>query len=620
VGPDVSTIRPPVALDQQGSRTSALTVLLWWAIAWLITASIYPFSNDHFGRISAARQIARYGELPFRDFLDPGYVLTELVSAGMQRLLGDNLLGEILWTSSCIATGAVLVILLARRVTPSRVSAVLIGLIVILAAPRPYDFDKFLFYPLGILLCWRYVDFPSVRRLWMLGAWAVVAGMFRYDNGLFVLAAGITTLVTLHARDVRMLGRQLGLLVVASFVSAIPHLPFLQMTGGVINAAGQMVTYAQREGLRTRLTGVPAPLPPAVHIVHNPDRVQVRWAADADRSRLEAQYTLHDGVAKGDPASRVWLYEIDDESRKNLRALIDDPRVADTHLVDRSKAVLTPEEPRPLPLAITWMPRDAANALYWVFLLVPAAAVVIVWGTRSDASERARVTGTAAMAACVIALVLREPLVARLSGAAAPTIVLGAWVWSRVRRNWLTRLVGVTVIVTAAVVSDWNSTLSRLSANLPTFYTRAAQAAVSPPPASFLPAPVSGVIGYVRRCTRPEDRIFAGWFVPELYFFSQRAFAGGVAAMFGHHWSETANQRRIITKMNSESVPLVILPTESNDFQDTYLDLNEYFRTHFHSIGRSTFGRADAPSYVVLARNDRAPTGTDPVSSLPCFH
>jgi hypothetical protein len=32
--------------------------IAWWTLAWLVTLATYPFTNDHFGRISAARQIA----------------------------------------------------------------------------------------------------------------------------------------------------------------------------------------------------------------------------------------------------------------------------------------------------------------------------------------------------------------------------------------------------------------------------------------------------------------------------------------------------------------------------------------------------------------------------------
>ena len=611
---------------------SAWTLAAWGTVSWLVTVATYPFINDHFGRMSAARQIARYGELPFRDFLDPGYVLTELMSAGVQLLFGDNVLGEILLTSAFIAAGAVLVVLLARRVAPSRTSVVVVGVLVILAAPRPYDFDKILFYPLGILLCWRYAEQPDTRRLWVLAAATVVAGMFRYDNGLFMLAAGLVTAVAIHARKLKTAGRQIAVMMAAVVACAVPYLLFLQLDGGIANAADQMLTYARREGARTWLTDIPSPMPTDLRFVHHPDHVNVRWApaADAERSRLESRYTLHDGIIRGNPDDRVWLYTIDNTSRDNLRALVDDPLVLDTHLIDRSTARLIREGStfvrayRQVPLighwSVTWTSEDAATLLYWVFLLVPVAALATVFLHQADTVDRARVFAAVAMAACVVGFILREPIVARMSGAAGPTIVLGAWLWGKVHRHWLARALAVVVIVTTAVVTGWNSTVVRLSENVPTLSSRLGAAVVAPPPPLFLPtSPLGAIVQYVRRCTRPDDRIFAGWFVPELFYFSQRGFAGGVAAMFGHHWSESAFQRRIITKLTSESVPVVILPNENRDFQETYVDVLKYFQAHYHAAGKTTFGFPSGPTYLVLTRNDRTPTGTDSISALPCF-
>ena len=62
-------------------RAAALIAVAVWGLGFVFTLATYTFSDDHFGRISPARQIARYGELPFRDYFDPGYVLTELSSA-----------------------------------------------------------------------------------------------------------------------------------------------------------------------------------------------------------------------------------------------------------------------------------------------------------------------------------------------------------------------------------------------------------------------------------------------------------------------------------------------------------------------------------------------------------
>ena len=79
-------------------KGAVVATTLVWTFALCFSLATYTFSDDHFGRISPARQIARYGELPFRDFFDPGYFLTELASAAVQRVFGDNLLGEMLLT------------------------------------------------------------------------------------------------------------------------------------------------------------------------------------------------------------------------------------------------------------------------------------------------------------------------------------------------------------------------------------------------------------------------------------------------------------------------------------------------------------------------------------------
>jgi hypothetical protein len=71
-----------------------LTALVLWVVAFLLIIATCILTNDHFDRISRARQVARYGDLPFRDFFDPGYFMSVLASAALQRLLGDRLLDE----------------------------------------------------------------------------------------------------------------------------------------------------------------------------------------------------------------------------------------------------------------------------------------------------------------------------------------------------------------------------------------------------------------------------------------------------------------------------------------------------------------------------------------------
>jgi len=91
-----------------------------WAVGFLLPVGTLIITNDHFDRISRARQVARYGELPFRDFFDPGYFMAVLSSAALQRVLGDNLLADMLLDATFIATGTVIVFLLARRASSSK--------------------------------------------------------------------------------------------------------------------------------------------------------------------------------------------------------------------------------------------------------------------------------------------------------------------------------------------------------------------------------------------------------------------------------------------------------------------------------------------------------------------
>src|SRR5688500_3227949 len=203
--------------------------LISWTVVFLYSLAVYIFFNDHFGRISPGRQIAIYGELPFRDYLDPGYVLTEFASAAVQRLFGDNLLGEMLLTSSFVAGGAVAILLLVRRATGSLVVGVVAMLAAVLAFRRPYDYDKFLFSPLGLLTCWRYVDTRRSRDLVLAAAVAVVAGLFRYDNGLFVGVSAFAAVAAVHVTELPLLIRRLALLVAAVVVLITPYALFLQL-------------------------------------------------------------------------------------------------------------------------------------------------------------------------------------------------------------------------------------------------------------------------------------------------------------------------------------------------------------------------------------------------------
>src|SRR5262245_9456269 len=104
-------------IHRRSTAWSAAAV--FWLSVFIFSVGTYQLHNDHFDRISRARQIARFGELPFRDFFDGGYFGTEFSSAGLQLLLGDNLLGELLMNTTFIASGTTVVLLLSWRASGS---------------------------------------------------------------------------------------------------------------------------------------------------------------------------------------------------------------------------------------------------------------------------------------------------------------------------------------------------------------------------------------------------------------------------------------------------------------------------------------------------------------------
>ena len=71
-------------------------------------------------------------------------------------------------------------------------------------------------------------------------------------------------------------------------------------------------------------------------------RVHVRWQASVDpteRQHLEARYRLADGRRLD---ATTWRYDLIDPSSGNIRALVSDPAVADTHDIDRPNYSLDP--------------------------------------------------------------------------------------------------------------------------------------------------------------------------------------------------------------------------------------------------------------------------------------
>ena len=616
-----------------------LLVATYWVVALVFIVATYELTNDQFGRISPGWQLARFGDVPFRDFLDPGYFLTELTTAALQRLFGEQLLGEMLLNAVFIATGAVLVLRLSYQASRSTIVAWTAAVLTLLSMPRAYDYDKVLLYPLGLFLCWRYIDRPGPWTLVCLGVGVAVAGLFRYDSGIFIGVAAAVGLMVLHAGDWRLLSRRLGLLVATAVCVAAPFLLWIQSQSGLADAVDQMWTYAMREGARTRIASRPAfALGDLVVIDPQPTgMIQVTWSPAVGleaRRALAERYQLRDEVPEGPVESRTWSYSLADPSPGNRRRLMNDP------FVERTRSSV-PESvwqrvTRTVPLTrARLLPglrdrRNGSSFLYYLLTWLPvmgALTIVLQRGPRADDArmERARIAALLTFCLALNVFILRDPVSARIGGMAAPAAVLFAWIAGRLMRRWAGSLALVLLLACTVAslsgVAEWDRRLRFEESVVGRVKRTLNVMAATPPLITTLPnAHLWGLVAYLRECTGPTDRVFAPAFVPELYFFAQRGFAGGVVATFGGHWSEPRFERRTVDALSSQSVPIVILESgETEAFAATYPAVDRYLREHYVKAGEITFEVPDARLYQVLARRDRRPVRIDDRLSLPCF-
>jgi hypothetical protein len=523
------------------------------AFSWLLLT--VELMNDHFDRISRGRQILVYGERPFADFRDPGYFLMLYTSAAAQAMTGGSLLGEAVLDSVAIAFAVAFTFLLAARAAGSSGIGLVAAMFTLIVAPRYYDYDKVLFYTAGLALAWRYADDRRLGTLLVAAIVTVAAGLYRYDNGLFLFVATLTTVVICHWRTVGELLRRGAAYIAAVALGLVPAVIAWQRTVGISEVLRQVRAYAQLEGERTGIFTAPIP-------------------------RVGAGRSMFSSLVS--PENRTVL-------------------------------------------------------LYYVIVaLLTAAAAALLW--RSYRTHRGcsmpnavpKVAATVVLGALVAVFILRDPIVARLGAAAPIAAILAAWLAApaiplRGAPNHARRLVvvfgGLAVLVSALILTGGSPARVReVIARTAAGALRLRELAKIPPSLALLPdAPATeGMVGYVRACTPPGSRVLVSGFVPQLYFFAERGFAGGMPVFFGGHWSTAQDQEQTIEQLRREFVPLAIV---DSGFSSTYDRVAAFLASAFVQAGISSFGnpRAPAGGYEVLLRRGVGSMSFDRRWNLPCL-
>jgi hypothetical protein len=645
-------VKPPARLPQLLIALDRILVLMVAASTFVLRWLTLDFDNDYFMHMAWAADMLR-GQWPVRDFVEPGFPLqTGLAYAGL-RLGGYQLSWEGAVACTFIALSTALTYAVCRRLGVPRWLALLVVAIAVATFPRLYTYPKAFVYPAAIwaLLC--YQRRPCRRSLVLVAIMTAVAFLFRHDHGVWIVGPTVVGFAFCHWREPRVLARRVVAYGVTSLVLVSPWLAWVGLSGH----ATQYVSFLleRSEGLtdRARLPlqlfefDIAAPAF-AIAPVDYPV-VGIRWAATVpagQRRALEERYRL---LALPGEADRYRLRSLDED---DIRAMLADPAIEDTSGIDRS-SMRTPDGAfswlylqlqRYLPVVrLRLLPGfvKTVNAEPWltdVTFFTPWLVLVVElvrWlTTRRPDVGAALVIPTTLLSIITYQTLVRASPDSRLGDIAALTAILLAWgIWRLWTVGGPARIVVrplalVMILITLASAVTYGRVITRVGGvgvDGPTNFVRRLSGVGSlyatrpldlyaPPGATGLP----GLSRWLNECTSERARVALIGFEPQVFFLSERGFAGGLA-FYDLGWnSSEQDQALVIERWSRQEVPVVLaMDSEWGSFSRDYPAIRTWIDTHYQTVTQSDFGGGKPLTVLTASSSPAVRTHESP--ELPCF-
>jgi hypothetical protein len=544
---------------QSRRRTVRITAAALGVLAFgfrLVT--LRGLSNDHYMHLAWAQQLL-FGELPGRDFVDPGMPLMYTLSAIVQHVwpgpFSDGVLTCVLLSVAASATFVVV-----TKLTGSIAFGVAATLFEIAMEPRLYSYPKILVPAVALLLMQHYLRHPSRLRLVWLAAWTGIAVLFRHDLGVYASAGIGAALLVAHGTNWRRDVRVLTEYAVALVALMSPYLLFVQWSEGIGEHLHEAIEFAKGEAHQRFMT------PPAFPFWANGDSTS--W------SQMD---------------SAVFLFYA--AHALAILCLV---------LLGRSKEHPTGREPV----------AAAGFAMLLMYLLVvlrhpidsriqDVAALLAISGTWALAESWQR-------AKTAVSSGPPPSLVHRFVPLSVAVIVVGGglintWILSavptrlketRVADGFGTVKHTIEVVKESGTVWPWDR-----------FW-----------PAGELPAAVS----YLHACTTNRDAVLLTWAAPEYYYFAQRRFGAGHALFLPPDAFTTRHdQARMLERIRRDRIPVVLINEgRSDEFARAYPDVDRYIRDAYVAVG--TFKIRGGSLITVAIGRDFKSTGTYDPEGWPC--
>jgi len=565
-----------------------------------------------------------------------------MVSAWAQVLFGPGLRSELLLVCGAFAVAAAVAFLVTASIASVGIG-ITCALILTAVTPVSYSYPKVLPYVLAFGAAWLYAQKPGLGRLWALAAAVVFAGLLRHDHAVVLGAGAVIGVFAAHQHRLDAT-KAVAHLALAGLVLAAPYILWVQWYEGVGNYIASSIDVGRLEAAKATWSAPRFELDqsrPLWTRMADPQEpiVYVRWQPDLPVEARQRAEVAHGLRLIGEIEKDAGQYEIRNAQPTALIGLVRDPAVHETAGIDLQSGRL--EDRRPLSehlLRYLVMPGDGLRPafvalLYYLSWLLPvAAALLLILGWRDVPGP---VRSLSAMAIVVQLIMcremLRDPLATRVRDVVAPLVVLLALlpVLTRLRATatsalrWSRGLAIAAIFVITGVAAagagsfgpnlretgigrGWSGIVARHAEIRDRFL----------PPRERIGDNPSEMIEYVMACTPLRSRLLAMTFVSQLFFYTNRGFAGGYDALYSPFYSSDRQATQILQRLSHEDVPLVILDNESaSSTMQTYPRVAAYVTQRYHEIGRFDAGQGKA--YIMLAENGRMPVRS--FGDFPCF-
>lgn len=285
--------------------------------------------------------------------------------------------------------------------------------------------------------------------------------------------------------------------------------------------------------------------------------------------------------------------------------------------------------------------QNAAGWLYYLCMAVPAAVLLQTLSRmRSSVPDswrrRTYVVALVVAAAMLNWFFLRGNLPARFGDLGAPLAILGAVLLAGPRQRGAMGRLAVHVAAAAVLIPTVMAvdTIGSVRRELvttgftegPVKLVEKAYAVVTelralPPPAIGDPlAATPEMTEYLRACTAPEDRILMIASAPSIVAMASRSFAGGQPTFTPGFYTSEADQRLVLARLSTQSVPVVVTALESTYLEDLAPEfplIDEYVTRMYEPAG--TLPARGRDPMRVLVRRDAASVRQYGATGLPCF-